>query len=380
MKKLFFVATTPFAVNSFLRLHLLSLAKDFRVTLCVNPAAYRIAPELEEVIEIIDIRFERKIAPLQDLVCLMRLVRLMRRVRPDAVHSITPKAGLLAMLASAVLGVPHRFHTFTGQVWVTKSGVFRRLLMMMDRIVSIFATQLFADSGSQARFLEEQGIAGRKRIQVLAGGSIAGVELDRFRPDPASKHALRLSLGCPDPVFIYLFVGRITREKGVLDLVNAFSRVVEAGVAAELWLVGPDEEGLCTRFSVEVSGCMHSIRYFGPTTEPEKFMAASDVLMLPSYREGFGSVIIEAAACGIPAIAYRINGVIDAIVENETGIFAETGDIRSLSNLMMRMAADEKMRIKLGEAAHLRAVNDFSSAAVTAAWEKFYSETLGDSA
>lgn len=373
---LVFVATTPFAVNAFLRTHLLALAETQEVTLCVNTTAYPLVDDLARAMRVRHIDIARKIAPWQDLRALYQLLRCFQEIRPATVHSLTPKAGLLAMLAGLLARVPWRFHTFTGQVWATRTGIGRSLLKGIDRLIALCAHRVFADSASQCRFLEEEGVVRRDGVTVLGQGSVAGVDLARFRPDPVARAAIRAETWVDDAVPVFLFVGRLVRDKGVFDLVEAFAALNALHGQWELWMVGPDEDGLQTTLQAEGKRLGGRIRWFGPTPTPERYMAAADVFVLPSYREGFGSVIIEAAACGIPSIAYRIDGVIDAIVDGRTGLFVDKGDVRGLSDAMNRLGAESRMRKTLGEAAHLRASSEFSSASVSKAWLDFYLSVL----
>ena len=369
---LVFVATTPFAVNAFLRTQLLALAEIHEVTLCVNTTAYPLVDNLARAVRVRHIDIVRKIAPLQDLRALFQLLRCFREIRPATVHSLTPKAGLLAMLAGWLAGVRWRFHTFTGQVWVTRTGISRSLLKGVDRLIALCASQVFADSASQCRFLENEGVVRRGAISVLGQGSVSGVDLARFHPDPVARAALRAETGVAEAVTVFLFVGRLVRDKGVFDLVEAFASLSARHARWELWMVGPDEEGLQAALQAEGQRMGARIRWFGATPAPERYMAASDVLVLPSYREGFGSVIIEASACGIPSIAYRIDGVIDAIVDGRTGLFVDKGDVQCLSDVMNRLGSEFDFREFLGKTAQQRAVNHFSSLAIKNAWLELY--------
>ena len=377
---LVFVATTPFAVNAFLRTHLLALAETHDVTLCVNTTAYPLVDDVARAVRVRHIDIARKIAPWQDLRALFQLLRGFRTIRPATVHSLTPKAGLLAMLAGSLARVPWRFHTFTGQVWANKTGVGKFLLKGIDRLIALCARRVFADSASQCRFLEEEGVVRRGGVTVLGQGSVAGVDLARFRPDPAARAALRAETEVADAVPIFLFVGRLVRDKGVFDLVEAFATLNARHGQWELWMVGPDEEDLQATLQIEGERLGARIRWFGPTPTPECYMAAADVFVLPSYREGFGSVVIEAAACGIPTIAYRIDGVVDAIVENHTGCFVAKGNIEELAQAMERLGSEPEMLSDLGDAALRRAVEHFSSSTVSAAWLAFYGSVLKESA
>jgi glycosyltransferase involved in cell wall biosynthesis len=377
---LVFVATTPLAVNAFLRTHLLALAETHEVTLCVNTTAYPLVEDVARSVRIRHIDIARKIAPWQDLCALFQLLRCFREMRPATVHSLTPKAGLLAMLAGWLARVPFRFHTFTGQVWANRTGIARSLLKGIDWFIALCASQVFADSVSQCRFLEHEGVVRHGGVTMLGHGSVAGVDLARFRPDPAARVELRVENGVADQVPIFLFVGRLVCDKGVFDLVKAFATLNARHAQWELWMVGPDEEDLQATLQIEGERLGARIRWFGPTPMPERYMAAADVLVLPSYREGFGSVVIEAAACGIPTIAYRIDGVVDAIVENHTGYFVAKGNVEELAQAMERLGSDPEILSDLGEAARRRAVNDFSSLTVSAAWLAFYGSVLKETA
>lgn len=378
-QSLVFVATTPFAVNAFLRAHLLALAEIYEVTLCVNTKAYPLVSEVARAVRVCHIDIARKIAPWQDLRALFQLLRCFREIRPSSVHSLTPKAGMLAMLAGWLARVPWRFHTFTGQVWATRTGAARALLKGIDRSIALCSSQVFADSASQCRFLEDEGVVRLGGVTVLGQGSVAGVDLARFRPDPATRAALRADTGVADTVPVFLFVGRLVRDKGIFDLVKAFAMLNARHGQWELWMVGPDEEGLQASLQIEGQRLGARIRWFGPTSVPERYMAAADVFVLPSYREGFGSVVIEAAACGIPTIAYRIDGLVDAIVENHTGCFVAVGNVKELSQMMERLGSDPEVLRNLGKAARQRAFNDFSSSTVSAAWLALYCSVLNQS-
>jgi glycosyltransferase involved in cell wall biosynthesis len=367
-----FVVTTPFAVNAFLVNHIAALSKKIRIILCTNLDAYKLAPVLLNSVEVHHIPFSRKVSLGTDLKSLMKLTALIRKVRPTVIHSITPKAGLLAMLAGFIGHVPNRWHTFTGQVWTTKQGLVRSALKAFDRFVVLLASKVFADSASQCRLLRDQGVVRAGQISMLGSGSIAGVDIKRFCSDPFNRELLRQQIETDANACVFLFVGRLTIDKGMFDLIRAFLELSSTVRDIELWVVGPDEEGLLQTLQESAEGCGAPIRWMGATTTPEQFMAAADVLLLPSYREGFGSVIIEGAACGIPAIAYRIDGVVDAIVDGRSGVLVEVGQSEAFAAAMKGLALDKELRLRLGKQAQVRAVRDFSSESVTSAWLEFY--------
>jgi lipopolysaccharide/colanic/teichoic acid biosynthesis glycosyltransferase len=372
-----FIVTTPFAVNGFLINHLNRLANSYHITLCLNLDLYPLSLELDsEKIRIINIPIERKTKLLNDLHCLWMLVKFFRISQLDVIHSVTPKAGLLGMLAGYICGVPMRFHTFTGQIWVNYSGIKKIFFKKIDWIIAHLATQVFADSSSQMQYLINQGICKQYKISLLGPGSISGVDLQKFYFDPQTRQKIRSQYGAVDSTCIFLFVGRLTKDKGVLDLIRAYTLLLsdDAGISAALWIAGPDEEGI-ELLARQLPGVEDlNICWLGSTMRPQDFMTAADVLVLPSYREGFGSVIIEAGTCRMPTIAYQIDGVIDAIQSEKTGLFCDCGNIRSLSEIMHKLLVDEKLRIKLGEAAATFSRKHFSSDIITSAWLNFYSK------
>jgi len=371
-----FVVSSPMTAEAFLGNHIAALSQRYEVHLVANadPDSIR-HPQLQRVTRI-RARIERAIAPLADARAVFELARILRRGGYGAVHSVTPKAGLVCALAAFIARVPVRVHTFTGQVWATQRGVGRWLLKTLDRLIAALDTHLMTDSRSQLDFLRREGVLGEAQGLVLAGGSICGVDPQRFAPDPSARDAVRAELGIPSGALIFLFVGRLNRDKGVLDLASAFARVAAQREDAWLVLVGPDEAAMSAPIRSACGPYVAHARFIGHSPAPERFMAAADVFCLPSYREGFGTTIIEAAAAGLPAIGSRIYGILDAIDEPATGLLFEAGDVGSLAAAMERLAADGGLRKTLALRARERALREFSAAALTRALLDFYAAVL----
>jgi glycosyltransferase involved in cell wall biosynthesis len=327
--------------------------------------------EIKKTIAVHHFDIERNISFFKDFHALLQLTILFFKLRPNSIHSITPKAGLLAMFAGFIAGVPYRFHTFTGQVWASKKGFSRFFLKLLDKVIVVFSTQIFTDSQSQSIFLYSQGVVKLGCSKVLGPGSITGVDFQRFKPDSTQRSTQRDDLNVDNLTIVFLYVGRITKDKGLFDLIAAMNIVSGQYPDAELWIVGPDEAGIQQDLLMEV-GVNTKVRWPGQTFHPEHYMAAADILLLPSYREGFGSVIIEAAACGIPAIAYKTEGVVDAIVDGQTGVLVEKFNIDQFSQAMMRLIEDATFRSQLGLAAQKRSQELFAGEIITGAWEQYY--------
>jgi glycosyltransferase involved in cell wall biosynthesis len=373
------VAAVPLSLRVFMRPHIEAMASCYAVTMISSAGGDTIAEQLPGTrFRNVDIR--REISPLADFSALVRLFILFRREKFALVHSLTPKAGLLTMLAAFLSRVPVRVHIFTGQVWVTRQGFGRVLLKTMDRLIAMLATHVLADSPSQRRFLISEGVVGKDRIQVLAEGSICGVDSERFRPDAALRKRMRKMLQIPESGVVILFLGRLTRDKGVLDLAQAFAKLVGTHPNLYLMIVGPDEEGVLQQIKAQLESCAGQVRYVGMTNSPEEYMAAADIFSLPSYREGFGSVILEAAACGIPSVASRIYGLTDAVAEDATGLLHEAGDVEGILTALQTLVADDHLRLQMGAAARNRALTSFSVQRLVAAQMAFYQTILEPSA
>ena len=289
---------------------------------------------------------------------------------------MSPKAGLLASVAGFLAGVPVRIHWFTGQVWATKRGLMRIMLKTMDKITSRCATDLLSDSHSQAKFITTEKVTSAGKIQVLASGSTCGVDILRFHPALETRKRIRAEYGIPDEATIALFVGRMQPEKGIRELCAAFLAAAKSCPNLHLMLVGPDEAGMKKYIQAELAAISKNLHWIGLTDRPEEYMAASDFLVIPSYREGFGSVVIEAAACGIPSIGTNIYGLSDAIIDGETGSVIPVGNAKALEDAILRLSTDAVKRMRMGERALTRVLTHFRQDMLVEALLKYYERIL----
>lgn len=367
-RRVCFVVSSEMTVRAFLRRPLASICRVYDLTLIVNTENSKLLSELGIDGRVVPIQVERKISLGHDAMTLARTTAFMRREGFDLVHSITPKAGLTAMVASRLAHVPVRVHTFTGQVWATRRGAGREVLKAADRVIARAATDVWVDSPSQRDFIVSEGILPREKAVVLGAGSVSGVDLERFRPDPEARRRVRASLGITEDQVMLLFIGRINRDKGVLDLARAFAEIAPRSTQAHLVFTGPDEESLTPELRAILGDHGARAHFTGATKEPAAFMAAADLMCLPSYREGFGSVIIEAAACGTPALASRIYGLTDAVVDGVTGLLHAPHDVSEIGRSLERLLRDPERRATLGRAALDRARVEFSDHHLTDLW------------
>lgn len=367
------IAATRLSIHFFLKPHLRELALHFQVTVASNPQYDTYLPPLKLPIREVDIDIKRKISPWGDVLALVSLFRLFRKGNFDIVVTVVPKAGLLGMLAAFMLRIPFRVHIFQGEVWASRKGFMRFLLKRMDALTARLATHILAVSPSEKRFLEMENVVPLGRVQVLGSGSICGVDTEKFKPDNLMRRQVRAQLGIPEEAVVCIFLGRLALDKGVIDLGKAFAR--SAKYSTNLWLiyVGPDEENMQDRLRKLIPGLLlDRTRILGFTNCPQKMLIASDFLCLPSYREGFGMVILEAASVGIPSIGTRIYGVTDAIEEGLTGQLVSVGDIDALSFHMTRWCNFPDERRQFAAAARSRVISKFQQKVVVDNYVRFF--------
>lgn len=375
-KKICLVIASPLTVNFFHLEQITALAKKYNLTVITNTDDSNFLAHLGVPVRVLPVVIQRNVSLWCDLKALIHLVYIFFRERFDLVHSLSPKSGLLAMAAAWFVRTPVRIHTFQGEVWITRKGLWRAFLKFMDKLIARWATHLLVVSFSEEKFLVGQGIISQGKAQILANGSICGVDTTRFKPDFETRIKIRKSIGIPESDTVILYLGRLTVDKGLLDLADAFSRILAKNTHTHLLVVGPDEEGMRDRMKNicgREAGRLHFVDY---TDVPECYMVASDILCLPSYREGFGLVLIEAAATGIPSIGSRIYGITDAIVESETGLLFTLGDIDELTEKIESLLKDPVLRGVLGANGRTRAHKEFSEELVLSELFKYYEKLL----
>jgi glycosyltransferase involved in cell wall biosynthesis len=312
------------------------------------------------------VNIPRTLKPWHDFSALIRLIQLFMIHRFDIVHSTTPKAGLLTAIAAFISGIPIRLHTFTGQPWVTLKGIMRWSSRSADKLIGVLNTKCYADSSGQAQFLVREGILSSRKIAVIGQGSLAGVDMARFNPDNWSfsmMQKLREGLSIKASSIILIFVGRISPDKGIGELVTAFHELIRMNYDVDLLLVGPHDQDCGGKSSLDLDSAMQcsNIHYIGYTECPERYLAISDIFCLPSYREGFGTAVIEAAAMGLPTVGTSIYGLIDAVVDGETGILVPPRDDRALLAALKHLLDNPDESTRMGKAARQRCFQHFDA-------------------
>jgi len=372
------LAATPLTIHFFLKPHILALTREFDVTLIINLKNDSYLPPLNLPVRIIDIPIARKMSPFLDLRVLVILIGLFWLNRFDSLITVVPKAGLLGMLAGAFAGISKRLHIFQGEVWASRSGFGRWVLKSCDAVTAYLATNVLAVSESEKLFLESQGVVTPGKIVVLGKGSIGGVNLVRFALDADVRKKVRDSFGIPSHALVLIFVGRLVADKGIYELVDAYKNALKNYPNLWLLLVGPDEEGQLEYIQNKLGFAVGQVRHQVYTERPQDFLAAADILCLPSHREGFGVVIIEAAAMGIPAIGSKIYGVSDAIIDGKTGLLFDCGSTAQLQECIEKLSTEPELRRLLGVNARLNVEQYFDDQQVQNLYLSYIRELLND--
>ncbi|MFM1963290.1 MAG: hypothetical protein RLZZ172_2135 [Bacteroidota bacterium] len=296
------------------------------------------------------VHMTRKLTPFQDLISLWKLFLLIRKYRPHIVHTHTPKAGLLGMLAAKIAGVPIRMHTVAGLPWMESKGIKRKLLKLVERITSWSAQYVYANSRSLKQFMiDEEVITNVEKLNVLGSGTSNGIDLTCFslsQVSPAVINDLKRAAGLQEHGRAWLFVGRIVAEKGIQELYDAFMKFNLVYPDDQLWLVGPSEDHNELDESLRLNLNNNSnIKMWGYQEDVRPYMAAAYALVFPSYREGFPNVPLQAAAMECPLILSDINGCNELVSHNENGLLIPVKDSQSLYLAMLFLQSDDEMRL-----------------------------------
>ena len=294
------------------------------------------------------------------------------------VHSMTPKAGLLSMMAAWLTRVPVRVHTFTGLVFPTAKGLTRKILILTDRITCACATHVIPEGEGVKNDLTNYRIT-KKPLKVLGQGNVRGIDLERYNPELPEVKAEAAKIR-KDGVFTFVFVGRLVGDKGINELVGAFERLHKEYPATRLLLVGPEESNLDPLKPETLAKIKEnpSIEAVGSQPDVRPWFVAADVLVFPSYREGFPNVVIEAGAMGLPSIVTDINGSREIIIEGRNGIIIPARDEDALYQAMKQMVDNPDQLKSMASEARPLIASRYEQSYVRRCLKEYYKEILSD--
>ena len=383
MKKLIRITTVPLSLKVLLKGQLRFMASNGFDVKGVSSEG----EELKEVhenegIAVEAITMSRKITPFQDLKSLWEMWNFLRKEKPQIVHTHTPKAGIIGMLAARLAGVPHRLHTVAGLPLMETTGIKRKILNFVEKLTYSSATRVYPNSKGLYDFILQNNFTQSNKLKIIANGSSNGINTTFFSPEQVSeteKAALREKLNIQPDDFVFVFVGRIVSDKGINELIKAFSElqtVENKPTDIKLLLVGGlenDLDPLNPETLAEINQ-NRDIISVGFQQDVRPFFAISDALVFPSYREGFPNVVMQAGAMGLPSIVSDINGCNEIIIEGENGLIIPSKNVKKLKEKMLTLAKDKNLYIKLKENSRRMIENRYEQSVV---WKALLEEYEG---
>jgi len=382
MHKIIRVTTVPISLGRLLKGQLKFMSQYYEVIGISSQGGDRLAKVAEEEgVSIIPVEMTRKITPIQDLKAVYKLYKIFKKEKPSIVHSHTPKAGTLSMIAARLAGVPHRLHTIAGLPLLEATGAKRKLLNAVEKVTYNCATMIYPNSYGLKDIIIKNKFTKEDKLSVIANGSSNGIDTSFFDPNLYSKEdnlALRKEHGIHKDDVVFVFVGRLVKDKGINELVNAFKNIQQKNAQCKLLLVGIFENELDPLLPVTIKEIENNpnIIYVGWQNDVRPFFAMSDVLAFPSYREGFPNVVMQAASMSLASIVTNINGCNEIIVEEENGFIIPVKDEHVLQDRMAKLLENNQLRNNLARNARASIVNRFQNQYVWEALLKEYKSLL----
>ena len=354
MQKLVRITTIPISIEKLLENQPRFFSEYFNITLVSSDEERLAKVASDQGVQYFPLEITRKITPLQDLRCLVRLVRFLRQEKPHFVHSHTPKAGIIGMLAAYIAGVPVRMHTLAGLPLMESTGVKRWVLNTVERITYFCSTNVYPNSKGLETFILQNKFCIPKKTKVLGSGSSNGIDTSYFDPEQvtqAQQVALKSELSIEPKDFVFCFVGRLVKDKGVNELIDAFIQISKKHLNVKLLIVGHTEADL----DPLLPKTLHNIEFneriieVGFQKDIRPYLAIADLFIFPSYREGFPNVILQANAMGVPCIVSDINGCNELIKQGENGLIVPAKNTKILKE-QMELLLENPSQLKASKA------------------------------
>lgn len=359
MDKLIRITTVPISLLILLK-NQLEFMSDFYEVIAVSSGGEGLDQVREQTgVRTIPIEMTRKITPIKDLIALWNLYRLMKQEQPRYVHTHTPKAGLLGMIAAKMAGVPVRLHTVAGMPLLESKGIKRRVLNIVEKVTYSCASKVYPNSNHMMDIILENKYCSPSKLRVIGNGSSNGIDTNHFDPkifikgstSALAKQRIREENGISSSALIYCFIGRIVKDKGIKELVNAFVDVNKTRPETRLILVGPFENDLdpLDEATEDTISSHPLIDWVGFKKDVRPYLFLSDIFVFPSYREGFPNVVMQAGALGIPSIVSDINGCNEIIVNNKNGIIVPPKKEKELKVAMAELFDNPLLRKEMAD-------------------------------
>ncbi len=376
--KLLRITTVPISMNILLKGQLKFMSRFFDVAgISGYDEKHFNEVVTREEVPMHAVEMKRTIAPLQDVMALWKLYKLLKKQKPDIVHTHTPKAGLLGMVAARLANVPVRLHTVAGMPLVETTGAKRQLLNLIEKLTYSCAHRVYPNSHGLAEIIRENNFCSPEKLKIIAGGSSNGINTAHFAPVMAQleKANFRTQNGIDADALVFCFVGRLCIEKGIRELVEAFVKIqkMHLDTPIKLLLVGPFEKdnGALPADVVSEINTVPEILSVGRHDDIRPYLEISDVFVFPSYREGFPNVVLQAGAMDLPCIVSDINGCNEIIIEDFNGLIVPVKNAAALKNAMVKLLEDADLRKRLADSSRANIKSKYDQEMI---WEALLAE------
>lgn len=341
-KKIIRITTIPLSLGKLLEGQLRFMSSNYEVVAISSDEMTLKKVAEREGVRYFSVAMTRSITPLRDIRAIFKMYRIFKKEKPSIVHTHTPKAGLVGMLAAFLARVPHRLHTVAGLPLMETTGSKRRILDIVEKLTYVCATKIYPNSKGLQEFILKENFAQIDKLKIIGNGSSNGINVNHFDPnlfDSTSKNDLRKELKISTDDFLFIFVGRLVKDKGINELVEAFQKLQKAHEHTSLLLVGRLETKLDplspeTLLEINTNSKIYAVGY---KTDVRPYLAISDALTFPSYREGFPNVVMQAGAMNLPAVVSNINGCNEIIENNTNGLIIESKNALELEIAMGKL-------------------------------------------
>jgi len=343
LKKLVRITTVPISLEKLLEGQLGFMKAYFEVVAISAVKEKLEAYGKKEGVRVFPLELTRKITPIKDIAAVFKLYRFLKKEKPSIVHTHTPKAGIVGMTAAWFAGVPNRLHTVAGMPLMEASGFKRKVLNFVEKLTYRFATEVYPNSKGLYDFIIAENFTKASKLSIIGNGSSNGIDTKYFDPVSYSENdkiSLRDKLKIPQGHFLYIFVGRLVKDKGINELITAFSKLSDSNNAISLLLVGPFENDLDPLLPESLSTIEKhpNIYTVGYQSDVRPYFSIADALVFPSYREGFPNVVMQAGAMGLPSIVTDINGCNEIIAHGKNGLIIPSKDTQALYNSIKQLS------------------------------------------
>lgn len=375
-QKLIRITTVPLSLDKLLDGQLKFMNNFYQVTAISSDQINLKKIGKKENVATFHLEMTRKITPIKDLLAVIKLFFFLKKIKPCIVHTHTPKAGIIGMMAAWLAGVPNRLHTVAGLPLMETSGLKRRLLEGVEKLTYAMATQVYPNSNGLRNIIITNGYCAAAKLKVIGQGSSNGINTDKFSKsaiDEKEIAVLRSKLGLTEAHFVFIFVGRLVADKGINELVAAFKRLSSHGGKFKLLLVGDYEPALdpLRADTLDSISCNKDIISVGFQQDVRPYLALADTFVFPSYREGFPNVVMQAAAMELPCIVSDINGCNEIIESGVNGLIVPVKNTDALLQAMQEIASNLKLFLHLKRNTRERIVKNYAQHAV---WEALLAE------